>query len=406
MDASMMSTSSVFMMVVVAMMVSILSVWYRVRRVSENTNRTLGSAVVGTGALNGIVLRDASLGVSGSFAPTSREEWWWLEGNRLDTGTLYGYLGDAGIIALSTAFYRRVYDDVDNEWFRSMFSKRASLQQSIDRQAAFFSQMWGGPHKRYTGSNRSHCLRSVIGDHAGAKMFVMHNKSRSDGDITAKAAARWWIHMNAAVSELSPEWCRTHGDVVGKSIEQTIRWFCDHVLERLVWGGPTPSLFTPPRMMFIVLTRITALFARRDVVAVESDEASKRTLAMTTVKMPFDAVPYKRLPSEGVFTVDTIPRGLLGRHNTKVGVWGEINCVKGQLQLNTLEGTVETVTLAPGTTTVHGENPGIGVVNPQQYHFVKPLTDDTEMFIRFHNKQTSTTTVNDLNTPKPKPGFG
>ena len=97
--------------------------------------------------------------------------------------------------------------------------------------------------------------------------------------------------------------------------------------------------------------------------------------AATILQLPPDVIPYKRLPAEGTFTVDTMPRGLLSRHNTKEAVWGEINVVKGQLQLNQLEGEIEEVLLSPSNS--------IGVVAPTQYHVVKPLTDDMEMFIRF-----------------------
>eukprot|EP00656_Telonema_subtile_P015398 TRINITY_DN18058_c0_g1_i2.p1 TRINITY_DN18058_c0_g1~~TRINITY_DN18058_c0_g1_i2.p1 ORF type:complete len:144 (+),score=37.68 TRINITY_DN18058_c0_g1_i2:195-626(+) len=101
-------------------------------------------------------------------------------------------------------------------------------------------------------------------------------------------------------------------------------------------------------------------------------------IAMTTVtavKMPPDAFAYKRLPGEGYFTKDTILKGLLSRHNTKAGVWGQINVVKGKLQLQTLDGELETVVMS------RGQN---GVVAPRQYHQVKPLSDDLQMFIVFH----------------------
>jgi tellurite resistance-related uncharacterized protein len=48
---------------------------------------------------------------------------------------------------------------------------------------------------------------------------------------------------------------------------------------------------------------------------------------VTTVHMPEEAVAYRRIPAEGVFTVDTIPAGLLARHNTKPNVCVLILCV-------------------------------------------------------------------------------
>jgi tellurite resistance-related uncharacterized protein/adenylate kinase family enzyme len=117
--------------------------------------------------------------------------------------------------------------------------------------------------------------------------------------------------------------------------------------------------------------------------------ATRRPLAATIVQMPGDAVAYKRLPAEGAFTVDTMPRGLLSRHNTKAGVWGEIKVVRGQLQLRTLDGTLERVVLKAPEADLVGRpahfDQSIGIVAPRQYHEVAPLTDDMQMFIRFHS---------------------
>jgi tellurite resistance-related uncharacterized protein/truncated hemoglobin YjbI len=344
--------------------------------------------------------------VSASYAPTLREEWWWLQGQRLDTSALYQHLGKTGIREISTEFYGRVYaDDVDGGWFRDMFKRRATMAQSIDRQAAFFCQMWGAPSKPYTASNKRHCLRALVGDHAGAKMFVMHEESRKHGDITPEGAARWWFHMDAALLKLRPSWCAKHGQELGLALEKTVRWFCDHVLERMVWGGPAKSPLAPPRLIFGIFKAITALYVQRrlsptptggvGVGAMDVDFAARADLApngagtigkddspaafspaATILQLPPDVIPYKRLPPEGTFTVDTMPRGLLSRHNTKEAVWGEINVVKGRLQLNQLEGEIEEVVLSP-------PNSSIGVVAPTQYHVVKPLSDDLEMFIRF-----------------------
>lgn len=347
------------------------------------------------GPLRGLTLRPAGKGVSGSYAPTPSAEWWWLQGERLDTSALYQHFGEAGIREISAEFYIRVYaDDADGGWFRDMFRRRATMKQSIDRQAAFFCQMWGAPSKPYTASNKPHCLRALVGDHAGAKMFVMHKESRAHGDITPKSAARWWFHMDAALMSLRPLWQAKHGDELGLALEKTVRWFCDHVLERMVWGGPAKSPFAPPRLIFGLFQAITARFVQRQLAPTgDVDFAARADLApdsagllvpepaavfapaATIQQLPPDVIPYKRLPAEGTFTVGTMPRGLLSRHNTKEAVWGEINVVKGRLQLNQLEGEIEEVVLSPCN--------GIGVVAPTQYHVVKPLTDDMEMFIRF-----------------------
>lgn len=384
--------------------VTLVVVAYRLRRLTADNNAQLGEcSVQEDGPLRGLTLKPAGKGVGGSYAPTPRAEWWWLQGQRLDTSALYQQLGETGVREISTEFYGRVYaDDTDEGWFRDMFKRRATMKQSIDRQAAFFCQMWGAPSKPYTASNKPHCLRTLIGDHAGAKMFVMHNEPRAHGDITPKGAARWWFHMDAALLQLRPGWRAKHGEELGKALEKTVRWFCDHVLERLVWGGPAKSPFAPPRLIFGLFQAITARFVRRqlapnsdaDVGVMDDNFAARADLAAdgverlvdnssaafaraaTTLQLPPDVIPYKRLPPEGTFTVATMPRGLLSRHNTKEAVWGEINVVRGQLVLNQLEGDIEEVVLSPPSSS-------IGVVAPTQYHVVKPLTEDMEMFIRF-----------------------
>jgi tellurite resistance-related uncharacterized protein len=118
-----------------------------------------------------------------------------------------------------------------------------------------------------------------------------------------------------------------------------------------------------------------------------SHVGSKEETVATKLHKPAAAQPYKRLPKEGTFTTDTIPKGLLRRHNVKAGVWGEIHVVKGILELITLEETQDVEngnkTIPPETVQISA--PAFGVVGPQQYHQVKPLTSDVEMFILFNN---------------------
>eukprot|EP00927_Polykrikos_kofoidii_P047670 TRINITY_DN41944_c0_g1_i1.p1 TRINITY_DN41944_c0_g1~~TRINITY_DN41944_c0_g1_i1.p1 ORF type:complete len:400 (-),score=61.36 TRINITY_DN41944_c0_g1_i1:351-1550(-) len=341
--------------------------FHRVRNFRKSVSAEFGESSQGEGALRGLTLMSATKGVDESYSPAPRAEWWWLQGKRLDTAALFDHLGEAGIRELSTAFYQRVYAD-EEVWFRDLFKRRATLQQSIDRQVAFFAQHWGDPTKPYTATNQQHCLRSLVGDLAGAKMVVMHDSARASGHINDRGAARWWFHMDAALLDLRPVWRATYGEDVGCALEKTVRWFCDHVLERLVWGGPVKSPLAPQRLMFKLVTAITRRFVCHLV-------ALPRSVAATILQLPPHVVEYKRLPEDGTFTVATMPRGLLSRHNTKADVWGAIHVVKGRLQLNQLEGEVEEVVLTPTS--------GIGVVAPSQYHQVKPLTDDMEMFIRF-----------------------
>ncbi|WP_339673581.1 DUF1971 domain-containing protein [Dasania marina] len=77
--------------------------------------------------------------------------------------------------------------------------------------------------------------------------------------------------------------------------------------------------------------------------------------------LPNDVIAYKKTPE---FDESTVPKGLLKAHQTKVGVWGKINILAGQLEYSILEPELETVVLS---TEQHG------VVEPTVLHQVKPL---------------------------------
>lgn len=70
--------------------------------------------------------------------------------------------------------------------------------------------------------------------------------------------------------------------------------------------------------------------------------------------------PYKSTP---VFDENTLPGGLRKEHRTKLGVWGIIRVLEGQLLYRVLDPVSETV-LDP-------ENPGR--VMPNQPHLVAPI---------------------------------
>jgi truncated hemoglobin YjbI len=178
--------------------------------------------------------KPATEGVSGTY---STRHPWWREGLRDDTKFIYDTIGPGGIHDLSEAFYHRVYADDEEPYFRDMFKQRATLQDSVNRQTQFFMQMWGGV-KEYTATNKPHFLRSIIGDHAGMKMFAKHDLARQRGQITESSAARWMHHMDGALDEQSIIWTSKYGEEKAKAVEKTVRWFLDHVLERMVWGAP------------------------------------------------------------------------------------------------------------------------------------------------------------------------
>ena len=93
---------------------------------------------------------------------------------------------------------------------------------------------------------------------------------------------------------------------------------------------------------------------------------------------PPDAVQYSQVPRTGYFTSTKTPKGLLKSHTTKAGTWGVINIHKGRL-LYTIEGNDDEDEL-------HFElsETRFGIIQPQQLHRVKPLTDDLEFVVEFH----------------------
>ena len=77
--------------------------------------------------------------------------------------------------------------------------------------------------------------------------------------------------------------------------------------------------------------------------------------------LPNNVVAYKRTPD---FTQASVPTGLLENHNTKMGVWGKIVVLDGELEYTIEEPSVEVIVLNKGV---------FGVVEPQIKHRVKPL---------------------------------
>ncbi len=76
---------------------------------------------------------------------------------------------------------------------------------------------------------------------------------------------------------------------------------------------------------------------------------------------PPGLVAHRRTPE---FSEATIPAGLLRSHTTKVGVWGRIHVVEGELRYRILEPALEEHVLSPGVD---------GVVEPGVAHEVEPI---------------------------------
>ncbi|WP_439328375.1 SAM-dependent methyltransferase TehB [Lonepinella sp. BR2357] len=95
--------------------------------------------------------------------------------------------------------------------------------------------------------------------------------------------------------------------------------------------------------------------------------------------MKNELICYKRMP---VWTKDSLPKMFQEKHNTKVGTWGKLTVLKGQLKFYVLDenGTE----LSQHIFTPESEIP---LVEPQVWHKVEPLSDDLECFLEFHCKK-------------------
>ncbi len=101
---------------------------------------------------------------------------------RIDEKNMFEELGPELIVALSTAFYDRVYSDPD-PWFTKMFP--TDKHHAVHNQYEFFIQRLGGP-QLYTQRKGHPALR---GRHASF-------------DISQRAVGRWLKHMKDAMAEV------------------------------------------------------------------------------------------------------------------------------------------------------------------------------------------------------------
>lgn len=85
--------------------------------------------------------------------------------------------------------------------------------------------------------------------------------------------------------------------------------------------------------------------------------------------IPEGLTPYRQTP---VFTIDTVPPGLLRDHRTKAGVWGVIHVAKGRVRY-TISPAGEDVVLNPGYP---------GVIEPEVPHHVL-LLDEGSFYVEF-----------------------
>ena len=89
------------------------------------------------------------------------------------------------------------------------------------------------------------------------------------------------------------------------------------------------------------------------------------------LSIPKQCKSYKQTP---VFTETTVPQGLLKAHKTKIGTWGKIVVLEGELVYRILEPKLETHVLDQ-------HNPG--VVEPEILHEVEPK-GAVKFYVDFH----------------------
>lgn len=113
-----------------------------------------------------------------------------MEGYAIDRMNVYEEIGHDKFVELSTAFYRRVYGDEEDVFFREQFNGRP-MEQAIKNQYEFFIQRMGGPplytQNRATDKYGGHpALRARHGPFA----------------VTTANADRWMFHMRHALDEV------------------------------------------------------------------------------------------------------------------------------------------------------------------------------------------------------------
>ncbi|MBL6538847.1 SAM-dependent methyltransferase TehB [Streptococcus suis] len=86
-------------------------------------------------------------------------------------------------------------------------------------------------------------------------------------------------------------------------------------------------------------------------------------------------VPYKRMPN---WNQKTVPKEFLNRHTTKPATWAKLRVVKGQVRFEFLSELDEIL-----SSFVYGPADDIPFVEPEVWHRVALLTEDTEFFLEF-----------------------
>jgi len=96
---------------------------------------------------------------------------------------LYSLIGSEPIMDLVTDFYKRVFADIGNSWFRDVFVNVAPLGHHIHTQAAYWVDAFGGGRRYHGGNHR----------------LNFHHVYNAREIMNAKGAQRWMYHMRGAL---------------------------------------------------------------------------------------------------------------------------------------------------------------------------------------------------------------
>lgn len=102
----------------------------------------------------------------------------------------------------------------------------------------------------------------------------------------------------------------------------------------------------------------------------------KKCCDLEGISMKQDLIMYKHMP---IWTAETMPEAVQRKHNTKVGTWGKITVLTGELKF--IEMTEDGEELAEHVFKAGEDNP---YAQPQAWHRVEALTDDLEWYLEFY----------------------
>jgi len=100
-------------------------------------------------------------------------------GDPLRFWQLYSVLGEEPVYEIVRDFYRRVFADDDEPWFRDAFTKIAPYEHHVATQAAYWIDAMGGGRRYHGGEYRLH----------------FHHAHNAKEVMTAAGANRWMYHM-------------------------------------------------------------------------------------------------------------------------------------------------------------------------------------------------------------------